>query len=91
MQETTREVARGHQKASLTQLSWESITQPGAYVDLATGKLYRVPREALLPGASPVIHTQGAEDLFAKISDDPFVPTLAARSICADNNISPTF
>ena len=91
MQETTREDARGQHKASLTQLSWESINEPGAYFDFQTGRLYRIPKEALRPGASPVIHMEGAEDRFAKISDDPFVRTEKARSICADNNCSPTF
>jgi hypothetical protein len=44
--------ATGFQKQqSLQHLSWEEINEPGAYVEVATGTLYRVPQEALLKGA----------------------------------------
>ena len=91
MKETTRDAARGLHEASQTQVSWESINEPGAYFDLQTGRLYRIPKEALRSGASPVIHMEGAEDRFAKISDDPLVRTETARSICAENTWNPTF
>jgi hypothetical protein len=91
MRETTRDGAQGLHQASLTQVSWKSINEPGAYFDLQTGRLYRIPEEALRSGASPVIHMEGAEDRFAKISDDPLVRTDKARSICAENNCTPTF
>ena len=35
------------------ELSWENVSEPGAYVDVGTGELYRIPQEALLQGARP--------------------------------------
>jgi hypothetical protein len=32
--------------------------EPGADVEIGTGDLYRVPKEALIPGASPIIKKQ---------------------------------
>ena len=43
------------QRASLPECSWHDLSEPGAYVERGTGDLYRVPKEALIPGASPMI------------------------------------
>ena len=43
------------QRASLPEVSWHDLSEPGAYVERGTGDLYRVPKEALIPGASPMI------------------------------------
>ncbi len=79
-------------RAALMEVTWETINEPGAYVELGSGDLYRVPKEALIPGASPVIHkeSRGASRL-AQISRNPFVTTLQARLICAQYNIDPNF
>ncbi|MBI2358501.1 MAG: hypothetical protein HYV04_06280 [Deltaproteobacteria bacterium] len=78
--------------ASLLECSWEEIIQPGAYVSRDNGRLFRIPREALAPGASPLIHQENREaEKFLKVSDDPYVPTLKARMVAAENNIQPTF
>jgi len=37
---------------TLTECAWEEINQPGAYVSRETGRLFRIPKEALAPGAS---------------------------------------
>ena len=44
------------QRSALPQTTWENLTDPGAYVELGTGDLYRVPQEALSLGtdASPL-------------------------------------
>ena len=42
-------------RSSLTQTTWEELSQPGAYVEEGTGDLFRVPQEALVQGASPII------------------------------------
>ena len=77
---------------SLLEVPWEDLAEPGAYVELGTGDLYRVPKEALVHGASPVIKKQsvGASRL-VQVSKDPFVITMEARMICAEHNIQPNF
>ena len=77
---------------SLAETSWESIDQPGAYVERGSGDLYRIPKEALIPGASPAIvkESRGASVLL-KVSDGPFITTFKARLLCAQHNIEPNF
>jgi hypothetical protein len=77
---------------TLTECAWEEINQPGAYVSRDTGRLFRIPREALAPGSSPLIHQENREpEKFAKVSEDPYVPSLKARMVAAENNIQPNF
>lgn len=79
-------------RSSLLEVSWENLTEPGAYVELGNGDLYRVPKEGLVPGASPVIKKQSAgASRLVQVSKDPFVTTLAARMTCAEHNIQPNF
>ena len=80
------------QRFSLPEVTWESVTQPGAYVERGSGDLYRIPREALIPGSSPIIHKEsnGASRL-VQISPNPFVTSLEARLRCAQHNIEPNF
>jgi len=80
------------QRFSLPEVSWESVTQPGAYVERGSGDLYRIPQEALIPGSSPIIHKEsnGASRL-VQISPNPFVTSLEARLRCAQHNIEPNF
>src|SRR5207302_8068281 len=74
------------------QLTWESVQQPGAYVERGSGDLYRIPKEGLIPGASPAIvkESRGASVL-VKLSDDPFLTTFKARLLCAQHNIEANF
>ena len=77
---------------TLQQLAWEEINEPGAYVEVTTGALYRVPQEALLKGASPLIKKESADaSPFVQLSKNPFVLALEARMICAGHNIQPGF
>ncbi len=87
-----KESVFSERRAVLMECTWDTINEPGAYVELGSGDLYRVPKEALIPGASPVIHkeSRGASRL-AQISKNPFVTTLQARLICAQYNIDPNF
>ena len=80
------------QRASLPEVSWQGLDAPGAYVERGTGDLYRVPKEALIPGASPVIRKEslGASRL-VQLSKNPFVTTLEARMIACEHNIEPNF
>ena len=79
-------------RMTLPEYSWESLSEAGAYVERGSGDLYRVPKEALIPGASPIIHKEsmGASRL-VQVSRNPFVTTLEARLVCAQHNISPNF
>ncbi|MGH8857775.1 MAG: hypothetical protein ACREXG_07070, partial [Polaromonas sp.] len=68
------------------------IPEPGAYVEKGTGDLYRIPKEALLQGASPLIRKESAgSSTLVQVSKNPFVTTLEARMICAEHNIAPNF
>jgi hypothetical protein len=80
------------QRFTLPEVTWEQLDEPGAYVELGSGDLYRVPQEALIPGGSPIIHKEsiGASRL-VQVSRNPFVTTLQARLSCAQHNIEPNF
>ncbi len=77
---------------TLSEVTWEAIDQPGAYVERGTGDLYRIPKEALIPGASPAIVKESrGSSVLLKLSDDPFITTFKARLICAQHNVEPNF
>jgi hypothetical protein len=80
------------QRFMLAEVSWDNVNEPGAYVERGTGDLYRIPKEAIIPGSSPIIHKEssGASRL-VQISANPFVTTLEARLRCAQHNIEPNF
>ncbi len=80
------------QREALREVSWRDIDEPGAYVERGTGDLYRVPKEALIPGASPLIRKEslGASRL-VQLSRNPFITTLEARLVACEHNIEPNF
>ena len=81
-----------HWQQSLKQLEWEEIREPGAYVEVSTGNLYRVPHESLLKGAAPITRKPGGRGSpLVLLSKDPFIFALAARMICVEHNIQPNF
>ena len=76
-----------------TQVAWSDISQPGAYVSISTGRLYRLPAMALKEGHSPVIDIvcrQGPETVVC-LSANPYTPIEKLRLICADADIEPNF
>jgi hypothetical protein len=79
-------------RSTLPELSWEELNEAGAYVERGSGDLFRIPKEALIPGASPIIHKEslGASRL-VQVSKNPFVTSLEARLRCAQHNIEPNF
>lgn len=90
MAETKVTPIQKHQ--TLQQMAWDEIHEPGAYVEVATGCLYRIPQEGLLKGTSPLIRKESAEfSPFVQVSRNPFVLALEARMLCAENNIQPNF
>ena len=79
-------------RSRLPELAWNDINEAGAYVEMGSGDLYRVPREALIQGSSPIVHKESAgASRFMQVSKNPFVTTLEARLICCEHNITPNF
>jgi hypothetical protein len=71
---------------------WEEIKEPGAYVEMSAGNLNRVPREYLPKGTSRFMHEPGGPTSpLVLLSKDPFIFALAARMICFEHNIQPSF
>jgi len=79
-------------RISLPETRWEELYEPGAYVEVGSGDLYRVPQEALIAGASPIIakESRGASRLY-QVSRNPFCTTLHARMVAAQHNVEPNF
>ena len=76
----------------LAEVAWDELNEAGAYVERGSGDLYRVPKEALIPGGSPIIHKESAgASRLVQVSRNPFVTTLEARLCCAQHNIEPNF
>ena len=76
----------------LPEVSWEQINEPGTYVEIGTGDLYRIPKEALLQGSSPLIRKEslGASRL-VQLSNNPFITTFQARMLACEHNVQPNF
>lgn len=84
---TERKIGAAH-----PEVSWEDLETPGFYVSRTTGNGYRVPAEALIKGASPVIEQVSAQpSRLVKLSDNPFIPLIKARNLAANHNIEPNF
>jgi hypothetical protein len=78
--------------AWLSEITWHDINEPGAYVEVGSGDLYRFPKEALMQGASPLVRKESAgASRLVKISENPYVTTFEARMICAEHNVAPNF
>ena len=76
----------------LVECTWYDIAQPGAYVDLETGYLYRIPTTALQQRAAPLIQRESTRvSRLIRVSTDPCIPTQAARLICCQHNITAHF
>lgn len=74
------------------EVAWRDVNEPGAYVEVGSGDLYRFPMEALLKGTSPLVRKESAgASRLVRISKDPFITTLEARMLCAEHNIKPNF
>lgn len=80
------------QRTSLPEVPWQDLSEPGAYVERGSGDLYRIPKEALIPGASPMIRKEslGASRL-VQLSKNPFITTMQARLMACEHNIEPNF
>jgi hypothetical protein len=53
MAEHAKMVSVGPQRRmALPETTWESLDEPGAYVEVGSGDLHRIPKEALIPGGA---------------------------------------
>ena len=72
--------------------SFNQIESPGCYVSTETGRLLRVPADALAKGQSPKIETVGSTPwIVTRLSSDPYLPISKARMIAADIDIEVNF
>jgi hypothetical protein len=79
-------------RSVLPELAWDDINEPGAYVEVGAGDLYRIPQEALVRGSSPMIRKQSiGASRFLRLSNDIAITTFEARMLCAENNVKPNF
>ncbi len=92
MEEQGKMSVEPQQRLSLCEVTWDAITEPGAYVERGTGDLYRIPKEALVGGGSVMMHKEShGASRGVQISKNPFVTSLEARLRCAKHNIDPNF
>jgi hypothetical protein len=81
-----------HQARNMATAARKSLNEFGPYVERGSGDLYRVPKGALIPGASPAIVKESlGASVLPKSSEDPFVTTFKARLLCARYNIEPEY
>ena len=92
METSVNQSIEGQHRTTLREVDWAEVREPGCYVDAASGDLFRIPKEALMAAASPLVtrESRGASRL-RYLSADPFMPTVNARLICAQHNIKPNF
>lgn len=80
------------QDTSLQRLAWEEIREPGAYVDVTTGNLYRVSHETLDQGVASFAREAGTRGpQLVRLSRDPSIFPLGARMLCARHRIAHNF
>ena len=86
-----RAAANG-QRRSLPEMTRDEISEPGTYVELSTGALYRVPAGALHKRASATVWKEAADGShFVQVSRNPYLISLEARMICAAHDIQFNF
>lgn len=79
-------------QTALVQVSWEGIQEAGAWVETQTGRLFRIPPEALLAGSSPLIRQNCSEvPTYIQLSKSPYISLFEARMLSAENNVEPHF
>jgi len=93
MAESARMVSvEPQRRVTLPEVARDGVSDPGAYVEIGSGDLYRIPKEALIPGSSPVIRKESAgASRLVQLSPNPFITTLQARMLACEHNIEPNF
>ena len=71
---------------------FSAVSEPGAFVNVADGTLFRIPPDALAQGRSPLISiTSRSEVIVARISNDPWIGVSKARQLAADFDLPVNF
>lgn len=91
MEQVKTKSVEPHARFALPEVHWDELNEAGAYVERGSGDLYRVPKEAIIPGGSPIIHRKRWIIASGSSQQGPFVTTLEARLRCAQHNIDPNF
>src|SRR5260370_9662974 len=92
MEKVKTKTVEPHTRFALPEVNWDELNEAGAYLERGSGDLYRVPKEAIIPGGSPIIHKESAgSSRLVQVSRNPFVPTLEARFRSPQHNIDPNF
>ena len=82
----TTSTGTGFKKTVFT-CSFEDIQTPGAYLEVETGRLFRITDDILAPGHSPMLSIVSNEpNTFVRLSDDPVIPISKARMTAANND-----
>jgi hypothetical protein len=90
--ETRNTSVEPQKRSKLLELAWQDINEPGAYVEVGSGDLYHVPKEALIAGSSPLIRKESAgASRLVQVSPNPFITTFEARMVCAEHTVAPNF
>ena len=77
---------------ALPTCTFEEIESPGAYLEVETGRLFRLTSDSLLPGHSPVFSIVRREtNTYVRLSEDPTIPISKARMIASNNDCWPNF
>jgi hypothetical protein len=58
MEQTKTRSVEPQPRFVLTETTWEELSEAGAYVGRGSEDPYRIPKEALIPGASPIVHNR---------------------------------
>jgi len=88
-----RKDASARMQRTLRPLAWDEIDEPGVYVEVSTGKLYRITQDSLLVVDNSLARpgNGGPVSPVVQLSRDPFIFDLAARMLCVEHNIRPNF
>ena len=77
---------------ALPEYSWKELCEAGTYVEKETGKLYRIPREALIERGAPLNRKASLRtSRLIQLSKNPFITTFVARMTCAEHNVKSNF
>ncbi len=86
------EATKPSQRVTRREMSWDEIDQQGTYVEVGSGDLYRIPKEALIVGSSPVIQkVSNGTSRFIQLSEDPLITLHEAQNRSANQNVKPNF
>jgi hypothetical protein len=91
MEQVKTRSVKPHTRLALPEVNWDELNEPGAYVERGSGDVYRVPKEAIIPGGSSIIHKESAgSSRLVQVSKNLFVTTLEARLRCRSTTSIPT-